>query len=81
MSQTREYVGVKSIEAANYDGKGNNLYNMWITDEEIVRCRDCRYVNDDPSCTHPRWRYGAGGVIIYPPVDLNGFCSWGERRD
>lgn len=29
MSNIREYVGCKSIEAVNYDGKGNTLCNMW----------------------------------------------------
>lgn len=33
MSNTREYVGCKSIEIENYDGNGNNLYNMWLQDE------------------------------------------------
>ena len=39
------------------------------------------YVNDDPSCTHPRWRIGQSGVIVYPPVDPNGFCAWAERDE
>lgn len=47
---------------------------------EVVRCRDCGYSNDDPSCTHPRWRHGQHGVVVYPPVDLDGFCWLGERR-
>lgn len=46
MSNIREYVGCKSIEAVNYDGKGNDLCNMWLTDEEIVRCRDCRHFKE-----------------------------------
>lgn len=77
MSRTREYVGCKSIEAVNYDGDGNTLFNMWVTDEEIVRCRDCKYaydiINDKPICSLRRpMRF-----LVKP----NGFCSWGERND
>lgn len=37
---------------------------------EIVRCRDCKYLNDANSCPCG-W---------YALEDLNGFCKWGERR-
>lgn len=66
MSNTREYVGCKSIEAVNYDGKGNTLYNMWITDGEVVRCRDCKNIGCPLYLAHDQ--------------DSNGFCSWGERN-
>lgn len=43
----------------------------WLTGEEIVRCRDCRYfrigTNTD-SC-------GFTDKYAHP----NGFCTWGER--
>lgn len=52
----------------------------WPVREEIVRCRDCGYSNDDPSCTHPRWRRGQHDVVVYPPVEPDGFCWLGERR-
>lgn len=58
MSNIREYVGCKSIEAVNYDGDGNTLYNMWVTDEEIVRCRDCqKKIGCVVSCSRarPEW--------------------------
>lgn len=48
--------------------------------EEVIRCRDCGWSNDDPSCTHPRWHHGQHGVIVYPPVEPDGFCGWAERR-
>lgn len=67
MSHIREYVGVKSIEAENYDGKGNNLYNMWVTDEEIVRCRDC---DKKIGCQ----------LYLAQGQDPNGFCKWGEQE-
>jgi len=39
---------------------------------EVVRCRDCiRYDTHDKRCRY--WNHGVG-------VDLNGFCSKGERR-
>lgn len=46
--------------------------------EEIVRCRDCKYLVDDDSvwvcdsfCANIGFNDGT------PP---DGFCSWGERR-
>jgi hypothetical protein len=40
---------------------------------EVVRCRDCiRYDTHDKRCKY--WNHGVG-------VDLNGFCSKGERRN
>ncbi len=81
MSRIQEYIGCRTIDAVNYDGKGHDLCNVWLTNEEVIRCRDCDYVNDDPSCTHPRWHYGQQGVIIYPPVDLDGYCWLAKRSD
>lgn len=46
----------------------------WLTGEEIVRCRDCRYASYDN-----RWCYrqtNADALSIRP----DGFCAWGERR-
>lgn len=84
MSDTREYVGCKSIEIENYDGNGNNLYNMWLTDEEIVRCRDCEKSRENGwKCT----RFAEEvydeekeiGELVMANVRPYGFCSWGER--
>lgn len=82
MSNIREYVGCKSIEIENYDGNGNNLYNMWLTDEEIVRCRDCKH------CEVEEVDYGMGEIrneheclISGLSVNQDSFCSWGERRE
>lgn len=74
MSNTREYVGCKSIEIENYDGNGNNLYNMWIADEEIVRCRDCVQFSQDGICGF----HSPNEYDFMPEPD--GFCKWGERR-
>jgi len=62
--------------------------------EEIVRCRDCRYLDDREA---ERWDstlaeiYGEppmycespqwDGPYLHRPVKPNGFCAWGERRD
>lgn len=70
MSNIREYIGCKSIEAVNYDGKGNTLCNMWVTDEEIVRCRDCKRFNSNETCA----------LFDDAFVEPDGFCKWGERR-
>ena len=54
--------------------------------EEIVRCKDCKYMFD--------WAYDRmlckmwadGGMdddaknVLYPTVKPDGFCAWGERR-
>ena len=80
MSNTREYIGCKSIEIDNYDGNGNNLYNMWLTNEEIVRCRDCKH------CEIEEVDYGEGEIrnqrecgISCLEVNDDDFCSRGER--
>ena len=57
--------------------------------EEIVRCRDCRHaipVTSDPpwlDCTGPLvetwdWQHDEPRMN---PVEPEGFCSWGKRRD
>lgn len=86
MSHIREYIGCKSIEAVNYDGKGNTLCNMWVTDEEIVRCGDCRHC--DPEVV--KFSDGESGSdctvvafcnLLRRETCLQNFCSWGERRE
>lgn len=84
MSNIREYVGCKSIEAENYDGEGNNLYNMWLTDEEIVRCRDCRHFKESfMRCKkHFTELYANDGKsigMVELSVKPDDFCSQGEQ--
>ena len=50
-----------------------------LADEEIVRCRDCKSCKKTIyglTCHHFSMSSGAGW-----PVEPDGFCAWGERRD
>ena len=47
-----------------------------LTDEEIVRCRDCKMLAKMGNRVY--CGLNAGG---FPEVELDGFCAWGERRD
>lgn len=52
-------------------------------DEEIVRCRDCIHceeaINGKALCE----RFSMEGSLgtLYPTVEWDGFCAWGERMD
>ena len=64
-----EYVGYK-------DPIGEGLYNMGVTDERIIRCRDCKHEFEEwgyPYCCR-----NAPSVVF--EVDGDGFCKWGEPR-
>ena len=55
----------RMVEVVGFkDPIGGGLYNMGVTDERIVRCRDCKYF-DTRKCKS-QW-----------PFRLDGFCSWG----
>ena len=72
MSRREEFVGVRTIEAANVYGEGQHLYNMWLrTEEPIVRCRDCKKRDID---------LPAYEVCPMDGYDPDGFCKWGERK-
>lgn len=51
--------------------------------EEIVRCRDCIHceeaINGKALCE----RFSMEGSLgtLYPTVEWDGFCKWGERMD
>lgn len=84
MSNLREYIGVKSIEAVDYNGKGDDLYSMWLTDEEIVRCRDCRHFKESfMRCKkHFTELYANDGKsigMVELSVKPDDFCSQGEQ--
>ena len=53
----------------------------WLTGEEIVRCRDCIHceeaINGKALCE--RFSMEGSGGRLYPTVEWDGFCKWGER--
>lgn len=57
----REYIAL-----ANSDGE------YQLTDESIVRCRDCIYYDTvHLDCARQGWS----------DCERDGFCSWGERKE
>lgn len=53
--------------------------------EEIVRCCDCKYANEDgDECVYfAAWEplpEGDEFRDVYVDVEPDGFCAWGERR-
>lgn len=68
----------------------DNHEEHWLTGEQIVRCRDCKYIetvdlsshfggdhkHDQRQCTRLR-----SLDCFTMPVDLDDFCSFGERKN
>lgn len=67
-----EYVGVK-------DDIGNGLANMYVTDEPIVRCMDCKLKFEQGGHEFCRRNHNQDGEAYM--VEPDGFCKWGEKRD
>lgn len=67
-----EHIGVRG-EVVGCDKSGRPLYSMYLTDEEVIRCRDCR--KSDPKAYDYCEFYYANGC------DPDGFCAWAERRE
>lgn len=42
---------------------------------EVVRCKDCRYWDDDRRCN------GIKNGLVVEYTDEDDFCSYGERKD
>ena len=88
MACVKEYIGCKSIEAMNYDGNGHDLCNMWLTEEEVTRCRDCKHYQlcDEgfPICNRG-WIVAANdqGCEHELRVEVGpiGYCAWAERDE
>ncbi len=61
-------------ELAGWDiyNDGNPRIKLWKTDEEVIRCRDCRK-SDPETYDYCEFYYAQGR-------DPNGFCAWAERR-
>lgn len=54
--------------------------------EEIIRCRECKYFDDNyVSCNYFICGYwdseNEEDVLMRQQVNPNGFCSWAERRE
>ena len=87
MSRHEEFVGVRVIKIADYDGEGSNLYSMWLrSDEPIVRCRDCKNSYDSGiRCNRIKEeKINAITLEVFTEdayVRPNGFCKWGAERD
>lgn len=84
-----EYIGVRSEDVYGCDINGNPVYNMYLTDTEIIRCRDCKHFvgGEDgfPVCMRG-WvvlcSYDDGiSYKLRVEVDPNGFCAWAERDE
>lgn len=64
-----EYIGYK-------DPIGNGLFNMGLTDEEIVRCRDCKDRAGKNEAGIAENHCFVFDFITEPDC----FCAWGEKR-
>lgn len=87
MSDEREYITALTVQAdgsitLEFDTLGKSAVR-----EEVVRCVDCVHCREHDMraygsdhnrllCHHFSMSSGAGW-----PVEPDGFCAWGERRD
>jgi hypothetical protein len=67
-----EYIITCDEETASWIG--NDVDSM----RPIVRCRDCRYISSEKY--YFRYCYRMGECKEFP-VELDGFCAWGERKE
>lgn len=71
MSETKEYIA--RIDTYFFKDEYRTVKYESITDEEIVRCRDCEGAIDDGVSFRCE-------TFMMNGEDPNGFCKWGERR-
>lgn len=75
-----EYVGYK-------DTIGDGMCNFGLTDERIVRCRNCRHMHTVRNwlgmVVDECWLHAdrESGVLGKVDTELDGFCKWGELRN
>lgn len=77
--------GGAADECIRLRGYEKSLYGYELH-EEIVRCRDCKYANEDgDECVYfAAWEplpEGDEFRDVYVDVEPDGFCAWGERRE
>lgn len=74
-----EYIGYK-------DPVGDGLCNMGLTEEEVIRCRDCEHSirsNGDWFCFQLHKVYGDPTYIEswrMLETKPDGYCAWAARR-
>ena len=57
-----------------------------LSDEEVVRCRDCRHAGAGEAVISGNWQHGNcgnprfRGSLHRANVRADGFCAWGERK-
>lgn len=52
--------------------------------EEIIRCRDCKYLNKDGECENEQWAtddYSCIRPYVLGANGWSGFCAWAERTE
>lgn len=86
MGRVREYIGCRATECSDFNGKGDDLYSMWLTDTEVIRCRDCGKSRENGwKCSRfVEWVYDEAqemGELAMASVSPDGFCAWAERRE
>lgn len=78
------------MKESEYVGGTDGVSKLWLTKEPIVRCRDCKYMetvdlsshfdgdhkHDQQQCNRIR-----SLDCFFMPVELDGFCSWGKRKE
>lgn len=54
--------------------------HVMVRQEEIIRCRDCKFINKHSECIHERsaW-YKPNKTWRFPKVKPEEFCAWAER--
>ena len=51
----------------------------WLTGDEIVRCKDCKWFDGRPNYQLCRRDMSCDEIAVFAEPD--GFCAWAERRD
>lgn len=68
------------VEILDHDNGESHSYGE--TREEVVRCRECIHceeaINGRALCE--RFSMEGHNGTLYPTVEWDGFCAWGERK-
>lgn len=77
-----EFIGWRALAGEDTEGA---LYTMGLTDEPVVRCRDCMHGRGEgrECALFASWRPVCGGdeyESALAEVSPDGYCKWGERR-